>query len=380
MSFVGNREQRLIADLLLKRIGEDEFYQTFPIAVGTGSDAAHAMLVRALAERDPVAVEFGLYLGFYFGFSERYLDVLLTLADAPWHQCHESVVDALARLRAPESVDTLFRIALTSFPYRVWDDYDGLGTKCIYALASIKTPKALERLRELAEGTNLTLAREAGARLDKISADSDPEHKRAPANAMPEQQVRALFDDTTIRVYQAFSAEIADVAVATQKFGPPFSRGRMTWIKPSFTWMMYRSGWATQIGQERILAIDISRGAFEWALSHSAISHFDSSLHATVAEWQNTLKRFPVRIQWEPERSVSLKCLPWRTIQIGLGEGAVDAYVDEWIVRITDVTPLAYKISQLVFARKLAAATSCRPVEAPYPLSPELANRIGASV
>ncbi|WP_141653813.1 DUF4291 family protein, partial [Erwinia billingiae] len=24
---------------------------------------------------------------------------------------------------------------------------------------------------------------------------------------------------------------------------PPFSMTRMTWIKPSFLWMMYRSGW-----------------------------------------------------------------------------------------------------------------------------------------
>ncbi len=34
----------------------------------------------------------------------------------------------------------------------------------------------------------------------------------------------------------------------------------MTWIKPSFLWMMYRAGWGYKdAGQSRILAIDITR-------------------------------------------------------------------------------------------------------------------------
>jgi hypothetical protein len=73
------------------------------------------------------------------------------------------------------------------------------------------------------------------------------------------REVRAAFSDTTVRVYQAYSPAIADKAVVAQRFVPPFSRERMTWIMPSFTWMMYRSGWAEKEGQERILAIDILR-------------------------------------------------------------------------------------------------------------------------
>jgi hypothetical protein len=86
----------------------------------------------------------------------------------------------------------------------------------------------------------------------------------------PYHEVRAAFSDATVRVYQAYSPAIADKAVAEQGFAPPFSRERMTWIKPSFTWMMYRSGWAEKEGQERILAIDILRNGFEWALATPA--------------------------------------------------------------------------------------------------------------
>lgn len=76
---------------------------------------------------------------------------------------------------------------------------------------------------------------------------------------MIENQIRAVFDDHTITVYQAYSKAIALPAVANQKFVPPFKIERMTWIKPSFLWMMYRCGWATKEGQEHVLAIQIKR-------------------------------------------------------------------------------------------------------------------------
>ena len=62
-----------------------------------------------------------------------------------------------------------------------------------------------------------------------------------------ERKIYAKFDDKTIRVYQAYNNKIADEAIKT----------RMTWIKPSFLWMMYRCGWAEKENQERVLAIDI---------------------------------------------------------------------------------------------------------------------------
>jgi hypothetical protein len=74
-----------------------------------------------------------------------------------------------------------------------------------------------------------------------------------------ERQIRAVYDEHTIRVYQAYSDEIADAALAGGTFvSPPFKIGRMTWIKPSFLWMMYRAGWGYKdAGQRRILAIRI---------------------------------------------------------------------------------------------------------------------------
>lgn len=195
----------------------------------------------------------------------------------------------------------------------------------------------------------------------------------------PLREVRAQHSPASVRVYQAFSPEIATRALAAQTFVPPFRRERMTWIKPSFAWMMYRAGWGTKPGQERILAIDMARGGFEWALANSSLSHFDGTVHSSLAEWRANLARSPVRIQWDPERTVALAALPWRTIQIGLGGEAVDAYLKQWIVRIEDVTDQARQMGERVARGDREGAEALRPSEEPYPLSKEVADRIGAT-
>lgn len=88
----------------------------------------------------------------------------------------------------------------------------------------------------------------------------------------------------------------------------------MTWIKPSFPWMMYRCGWATKPDQERVLAISITRDGFEWALAHSSLSHHDPAVYASHAEWVECKKTTPVRVQWDPERSLLLEPLDHRAV------------------------------------------------------------------
>jgi hypothetical protein len=87
---------------------------------------------------------------------------------------------------------------------------------------------------------------------------------------MKEKSIRAVFDDETITVYQAYRKEIAIPAVKNQKFVPPFKMERMTWIKPSFLWMMYSSGWATKEGQEHVLAIKITREGWRYTIPNSS--------------------------------------------------------------------------------------------------------------
>ncbi len=183
---------------------------------------------------------------------------------------------------------------------------------------------------------------------------------------LPPQQIRAVYDAMTIRVYQAYSDVIADTALTQGTFiSPPFKMERMTWIKPSFLWMMYRAGWGLKdAGQKRILAIDITREGFEWALANSCLSHADESI--SKEEWTAKKEASPVRIQWDPERNLLLQPQMHRTIQIGLSKEAVELYIHKWIIRVVDVTPLAHSIHALVTQEKFEEAKHMLPKEKPY--------------
>ena len=182
----------------------------------------------------------------------------------------------------------------------------------------------------------------------------------------PERQIRAVYDDKTIRVYQAYSDAIADSALSNGTFvSPPFKMERMTWIKPSFLWMMYRAGWGLKDeGQKRILAIDITRDGFEWALAHSCLSHPGEGM--TKEEWEAKKDTSPVRVQWDPERDLLLQPLSARAIQIGLSKQAVHLYVNQWIQRITDITPLVNKIHTHITQGELSTAQNLLPNEKIY--------------
>ncbi|MGK4594369.1 DUF4291 domain-containing protein [Amycolatopsis sp. w19] len=184
---------------------------------------------------------------------------------------------------------------------------------------------------------------------------------------IPARQIRALYTETTIRVYQAYAPAIADAALKAGTFVPPFKRERMTWIKPSFLWMAYRCGWAAKPGQERVLALDITREGFAWALEHAALSHYDADVHPDRKTWQNEVKTSPVRIQWDPERSIRLGPLKHRSLQMGLSGETVDRYVDKWITAVTDVTPVMREVGALVAANRVEDAEALLPAERPYP-------------
>jgi hypothetical protein len=196
---------------------------------------------------------------------------------------------------------------------------------------------------------------------------------------VPLRQIRARYTADTVTVYQAYSAGIARPAVAAGRFVPPFSRDRMTWIKPSFLWMMYRSGWGTKPGQEHVLAVEITRTGLEWALAHACLSHFDRDLYPDRAAWTERLRVSPVRVQWDPERSLHLGPLAHRSLQVGLTGEAVARYVDEWTVGLTDVTELAHRVRDLVRSGDEDAARAALPPERPYPLPAAVGAVVGAT-
>ena len=182
--------------------------------------------------------------------------------------------------------------------------------------------------------------------------------------ASSRRKIRALYDDETITVYQAFNDEIADAALEKQRFVKPFSMDRMTWIKPSFLWMMERSGYGTLPDQERVLAVRISLDGWLEALSNAGLSTDPAS-------------KEPVRVQWDPERDLKGSKLPIRSIQVGLSPAIVERYVTDWLVDITDISEHVEELRGLREQGKFTRAAALLPEERPWNPPPEIAKRIG---
>ncbi|MGA5565539.1 DUF4291 domain-containing protein [Streptomyces platensis] len=199
----------------------------------------------------------------------------------------------------------------------------------------------------------------------RTPVDAATEAPAAPAE--PQRRIRALHTDTTVTVYQAYSPALGLPAARDGRFPAAWKRERMTWIKPSFLWMMYRCGWGQKADQETVLAIEIERAGFDWALRNACLSHYDAAEHADRAAWQRELKGAPARVQWDPERDLELRALPYRSLQLGLAGEASRRYADEWTVAIRDVTPLAREVHARVRAGETAAAAALLPEERPYP-------------
>ena len=160
------------------------------------------------------------------------------------------------------------------------------------------------------------------------------------------KEIRAFYTEDTVRVYQAYNKVIADEAVKNGTFGSSFKLDRMTWIKPSFLWMMYRCGWGTKENQEHILAIDLKREAFDYIVQNAIISTYDDNMGISHEEWKEQIKTSEIRCQWDPERDLFGNPLEYRSIQLGLRGAAAQKYVNDWIVSIEDITEYVKKLRE----------------------------------
>ncbi|MGH1339509.1 MAG: DUF4291 domain-containing protein [Aureispira sp.] len=192
------------------------------------------------------------------------------------------------------------------------------------------------------------------------------------------QEIRAHYNKDTITVYQAYKQQIALNALANNKFEKPFSFHRMTWIKPSYLWLMARSNWGTKSNQEYILGIELKRAYWEQALSKGILTHPDKNVYTSGKEWDLAFQQAPIHLQWDPERTLRNAKLPIRSIQVGIGRSLIEAYNTEWITRIVDYTPLTKKINALRKKGKYKEAKRLLPVERVYPLSSAIQKSIGS--
>jgi hypothetical protein len=188
------------------------------------------------------------------------------------------------------------------------------------------------------------------------------------------QHILAQFTDEYVVVYQAYRPAIAEFAVAQQRFGGEFSFGRMSWIKPNFLWMMYRSGWGTKEGQEVTLALYVQRGAFEAILAQAVHSAYDPRFHESREAWSAAVSVSEVRLQWDPDHDPSGARESRRAVQLGLRGSALRSFATEWIIRVEDISGFVAKQRELLSA---SASELLTPTERVLPVGVAIGARVG---
>src|SRR5262249_51090837 len=101
------------------------------------------------------------------------------------------------------------------------------------------------------------------------------------------KHILAHYDEDTIVVYQAYRPSIGQYAIKNRAFGEDFSYSRMSWIKPNFLWIMFRSGWGTKEGQEIILGLRLRREFFDNLLARAVPSSWDPSDRVDRDKWKS---------------------------------------------------------------------------------------------
>jgi Domain of unknown function (DUF4291) len=152
------------------------------------------------------------------------------------------------------------------------------------------------------------------------------------------RHILAQYDDDTIIVYQAYRPVIGRFAAENGKFGGEFSYSRMSWVKPNFLWMMYRSGWGTKEGQEVTLALRLKRSFFESLLAHAIPSSWDRREFGTEKEWSQAVAQSSVRLQWDPDHNPSGAALQRRAIQLGLRGELLEKFGQRELLEVIDLS------------------------------------------
>lgn len=189
------------------------------------------------------------------------------------------------------------------------------------------------------------------------------------------RHILAQFDSDTIMVYQAYQPSIGRYVVEHGRFGGDFSYSRMSWIKPNFLWMMYRSAWGTAERQEVTLALRLRRAFFDSLLAQAVPSTWDRAQFATREEWARAVEASSVRLQWDPDHHPSGAKLERRAIQLGVRGEVLEAFGQRELVEVLDVSEFVAEQRQRLASGGVAALVT--PHERVYrPADPAVAGRL----
>ncbi len=159
-----DQDRAIIKQLYRCTIGDDsshvtmqqrELLKNFSVDLLKNPNELIRLLETAYEEKNSSDVEGVMFIGFVLdAYNHEYIDILCKLSLADWHIKHEDIASLFQMLRAPETVEHVYQLALSRFPCDYYYFYQTLPIKCTWALRDIGTPEAVEKLRLLAQHDN----------------------------------------------------------------------------------------------------------------------------------------------------------------------------------------------------------------------------------
>jgi len=194
------------------------------------------------------------------------------------------------------------------------------------------------------------------------------------------KHILAQQTDEHILVYQAYRPSIANYAIEHQEFGgDDYSYNRMSWIKPNFLWMMYRSGWAAKPGQEKIVGIWIKKTDFDIILENSAYTSYAQTSDMSHDDWKASLDENEIRLQWDPDHFPNGEKHTRKAIQLGIKGDLLKQFGKKMPIKIIDLSDFVNE--QRAFAQSSPYEQLQVAEESIYiPKGNNLARKIGLDI
>ena len=114
--------------------------------------------------------------------------------------------------------------------------------KCANCAYCVRWGRAWARSEDMQQGRRFGERRRQQHIDDTVNLTIAPYSEQVKSWPSEGRHILSQFDDDSVVVYQAYRPSTGRYAAENGYFGTGFSLNRMSWIKPNFLWMMFRSG------------------------------------------------------------------------------------------------------------------------------------------
>jgi hypothetical protein len=143
---VKEKKKELIIDFILNRISKKEFLDKYSVDASDIQEHVLFLINSAYDRKNNEELEQAFLLGFSFGFTKDYVQILCLLLLEDWHCQHENIAMIFQLLKDPKSINCLYEGIQLKFDYLAYNDSKTFIEKCAWALGDIKTPESKEKL------------------------------------------------------------------------------------------------------------------------------------------------------------------------------------------------------------------------------------------